>query len=432
MPPMNLSAKIDFIPKIFQMSQTTDNQILQGVQIKVRERIVLAIVLVLATFSAISCNSERASGGEIAATVNGKPIRMEEVERVVKSQLRGEEKKLSPLEIAQARLQALDLLIQREVLFQKAQKENLVPRDEEITAEINKRKTESGLSQEEFEKRLKEIDETEASLRESVKKELAIQKLNDKITGRIESPKESEIKAFFESNRELFKAKRGAQLAVIVIDPQKTSEQDTTTNQVEAQQKAKELGDRLLRGADFATVARENSEDPQTALRGGDWRYFTEEELKQAFGDAAADYIMNKMNVGDIIPQVIPFEGRYLIIKLQRRQEKDEDQTLDSPGVRQQITDLLVNARKQLLIQAYMAVAMDEARIENFLAKKVIENPNELSGARPMVAETPTPETTPSNTDTNSSPNTNANTSVNSKANVNSGGNTKGNSNVKK
>jgi parvulin-like peptidyl-prolyl isomerase len=421
MSPISLSAKVNFIPKIFQVSQMMNQKVNFH-----------AILIILAILLATSCNSEKTSSGEIAATVNGKAIKMEEVERLIRSQLRGEEKKLSQLEIAQARLQALDLLIQREVLYQKAQKENLVPKDEEITAEINKRKTESKLSQEEFEKMLKEANETEASLRESVMKELAIEKLNDKITGRIESPKESEIQAFFESNKELFKSKRGAQLAVIVIDPQKTSEQDTTTNQVEAQQKAKELGERLLRGADFATVARENSEDVQTALRGGDWRYFTEEELKQAFGNAIADYIMNKMNVGDIIPQIVPFEGKYLIVKLQRRQEKDEDQTLDSPGVRQQITDILVNTRKQLLLQAYMAVAMDEARIENFLAKKIIENPNELSGARPIVAETPTPEASQQISNTNAQiSNTNA-TNNSTKSNVNTKSNADSNTKSKR
>jgi parvulin-like peptidyl-prolyl isomerase len=421
MSPISLSAKVNFIPKIFQVSQMMNQKVNFH-----------AILIILAILLATSCSSEKTSSGEIAATVNGKAIKMEEVERLIRSQLRGEEKKLSQLEIAQARLQALDLLIQREVLYQKAQKENLVPKDEEITAEINKRKTESKLSQEEFEKMLKEANETEASLRESVMKELAIEKLNDKITGRIESPKESEIQAFFESNKELFKSKRGAQLAVIVIDPQKTSEQDTTTNQVEAQQKAKELGERLLRGADFATVARENSEDVQTALRGGDWRYFTEEELKQAFGNAIADYIMNKMNVGDIIPQIVPFEGKYLIVKLQRRQEKDEDQTLDSPGVRQQITDILVNTRKQLLLQAYMAVAMDEARIENFLAKKIIENPNELSGARPIVAETPTPEASQQISNTNAQiSNTNA-TNNSTKSNVNTKSNADSNTKSKR
>ena len=46
--------------------------------------------------------------------------------------------------------------------------------------------------------------------------------------------------------------------------------------------------------------------------------------------------------------------------------------------MRQQITDSLINARKQLLSQAYMAMAMDEAKIENLLAKQVVENPNEF------------------------------------------------------
>lgn len=384
-----------------------------------RKRITTAFLIGTVIF-AVGCGaSSEKAGGETAATVNGKPIKMEEVERLIKAQYRGEEKKLSELELAQVRLQALEELIKREVMFQKAQKENLVPSDDEVTAELNKRKTESGLSQEEFEKRLKEANETEASLRESIKKELAIQKLNDKITGKIESPKDSEIQKFFETNRELFKAKRGAQLGVIVIDPEKTSEQDTTTNLLEAQQKAKEVGERLLRGADFATVAQEVSEDPQTAFRGGDWRYFTESELKQTFGDAIADYIMNKMKVGEIIPQTIPLEGKLLIVKLQFRREKDEDQTLETPGVRQQIADFLVNARKQLLAQAYMVIAMNEAKIENFLAKKLVENPNELSGARPVAVESPTASPTPTaNANTASNVSNTSNVSSNSNKGV--------------
>jgi peptidyl-prolyl cis-trans isomerase C len=357
-----------------------------------------ATVLALAAIALSACgsgatgtggSSTSGGGGETAATVNGTAIRMEEVERVIKSQAQGQEGRLSPLELAQARLQVLDQLIQQEVMYQKAAKENTVPTDDEVTQQLNKLKQESGVSAEEFEKRLKEAGETEASLRESIKKQLAIQKLNEKITSKIEPPKDSEIEAFYNGNKESFKNKRGAQLGVIVIDPRKVDQNDTTTNEIEAQQKAKEIGDRLLRGADFATVARESSEDPQTRLRGGDWRYFSEDEMRQTFGAGFADYVMNKMQVGQLVPQAIPLEGRILIVKLQRKQERDEDRTLETPGVRQEITDYLINSRKQLLSQAYMAMAMDEAKIENQLAKQVVENPNNLSGARPAVPETP-------------------------------------------
>jgi hypothetical protein len=119
-------------------------------------------------------------------------------------------------------------------------------------------------------------------------------------------------------------------------------------------------------------------------------------------------------------------QGKYFIIKLQERSDKDEDLTLESPGVRQQVTDSLINARKQLLAASYQATAMNEAKIENFLAKKVVENPNELSGARPAGAATPTP----ANVNTNANTNVNADTNTNGNANVNANANARTNANA--
>jgi peptidyl-prolyl cis-trans isomerase SurA len=371
-------------------------------------------VLAIAALAFSGCGSTTgggpttSGGGDTAATVNGKAIKMEQVERVIKAQTQGQDSRLSPLELAQARLQVLDQLIQQEVMYQKAETEKTVPTDDKVTEELNKLKQQSGQSAEEFEKKMKEAGETEASLRDTIKKQLAIQELNTKITSKIEPPKDQEIVDFFNGNKEGFKNKRGAQLGVIVIDPRKVDQNDTTSNDIEAQQKAKEVGDRLLRGADFATVAREASEDPQTRLQGGDWRYFSEDEMRQTFGTGFAEFVMTKMQNGQIIPQTIPLEGRLLIVKLQRKQEQDEDRTLETPGVRQQIADLLINSRKQLLSQAYMAMSMDSAKIENLLAKQVVENPNNLSGARPASADTPAPSpTTAANANTNTA-NTNA------------------------
>lgn len=350
-----------------------------------------------------------ADPNETAATVNGKPIKMEEVERAIKQQAQGQENRLSPLELAAGRLQILQSLIEQEVMYQKAEAESTVPTDEEVNGEFNKRRTASGLSQEQFDAKMKEIGETEASARLSIKKALAIQKLNDKITGKIEPPKDNEIAQFYNNNPEAFKNKRGAQLGAIVIDPADSGQGDVTRNDLEAQAKAKEIGTRVMQGADFATVAREASEESNTRMQGGDWRYFTEEQMKQAFGDGFADAVMTKMQNGQIFPQLIPFEGRYLIVKLQRKQETDEDRTLETPGVRQEITDYLINSRKQLLAASYQAIAMNEAKIENFLAKKVVSNPNELSGARPAVA---------ANSNTNTTVNTNTAANASNASNV--------------
>jgi hypothetical protein len=65
------------------------------------------------------------------------------------------------------------------------------------------------------------------------------------------------------------------------------------------------------------------------------------------------------------------------MFKLQDRSEKDEAQTLESPGVRQQILETLINARKQLLTASYSAMAMGRSEGRKFLAKRVVENPNQ-------------------------------------------------------
>lgn len=345
---------------------------------------------------------------ETAATVNGKEIKLEEVERVLKQQTQGQQMNLSPLELAQARLQILEGLIQQEVMFQKAEKENVVPTEEEITAELNKRKTGSGLSAEQFDAKMKEIGETEASAREAIKKGLAIQKLTDKITGKIEIPKDKEIEDFYTGNKSAFVKKRGVKLAAIVVDPANSGEGDTTIDEASAVLAGNEIIRQLQQGGDFATIASEKSED-QSRFQRGELGYISEEEMKQSFPAQVAAQLMNpEFKVGSILPA--PVQGKFYIFKLQERNEKDEDLTLESPDVRKRVADELINARKQLLAASYQTIAMNEAKIENYLARKVVENPNELSGARPAP---------PANSATNS--NTNAavsNSNTNSNANV--------------
>lgn len=385
----------------------------------------LAALALFATFFA-GCGGPAPAGNsaggvdpnETAAKVNGKTITMEEVDRAVKQQAQGQEAKLSPLELAGARLQVLQSIIEQEVMFQKAEKEALVPNEEEVTGEINKRKTQSGLSVEEFDKQMTQAGLNEKSFRESIRKGLAIQKLVDKITARIETPKDKEITDFFNSNPEMFVKKRGVRLAAIVVDPADSGQGDVTRNANEAQQRVQEvLGKVSQPASDFAALAREYSEDG-SKLQGGDLGYISEDSLKQNFGEQIATAFMSPTFTVGRITNAIPLNGKAYIFKLQERIEKDENLTLESPEVRPQIQQMLVDNRKQLLAASYQAMAMNEAKIENFLAKKVVDNPNELSGARPAGSAS-----TPSNTNTaaansNTAPASNANAAANSNSNA--------------
>lgn len=400
----------------------------EGVKATVQNyRLTILTVFITALFSMLlsGCNPAASTNttttvtgvdpNETAATVNGKAIKLEEIERVLKQQAQGKEGNLSPLELAQARLQILENLIQQEVMFQKAEKEGTVPTDEDVTAEYNKRKTASGLSAEQFDAKMKEIGETDASARESIKEGLAIQKLIDKITGKIEAPKDREIEEFYNGNKAAFVKKKGVKLAAIVIDPSNSGQGDTTTSEQEAALRGNEIIKQLQQPAsDFAAIAREKSED-QSRLQGGDLGYVSEEELKQGFSPQLAATLMDpKFPIGQITGAQA--QGKYFIIKLQERSAADENLTLESPGIRQQVIDSLINARKQLLSQSYAAIAMNGAKIENLLAQKVVQNPNELSGARPANAAS-------ANINTNANPNAAANSNsanANSAANANS------------
>lgn len=343
----------------------------------------------------LACNRRTSGSGEgVAATVNGKDIMLSEVDRIISQQTGGQQAQLSPLELAAARLQVLDGLIQQEVLFQRAEKENLLPTEDEITQAINAEKLQRNLTEEEFQRMLRESGQTEQALRETVRKQLAIQKLQDKVIGKI-TISDREVEDFYNNNKQQFVNARGVGLANIVVDPQDNGYQDDAKNDAEAKLKIDEIYQRLKTGnADFATVARARSEDPSN-VRGGDIGFATEEQLKQAgFPADLINKFFNSMQVGDITPPVRFPNGRWYIFKLTDKRLQTENLTLDSPGVRDQIKNALINQRRTLLNAALLEVAMNEAKIVNHLARNMLNSPNNLSGIRPALAASPSPAAT--------------------------------------
>ncbi len=131
--------------------------------------------------------------------------------------------KLSPLELAQARLQVLEKLIQREVLFQRAEREKLLPTEDQIDGAINQQKQQSGMTSEDFEKALREQNISMETLREEARKDLAINNLQDKYNGKI-SINDKEVEDFYNNNRQQFVNARGVALAMIMVDPADNSQ----------------------------------------------------------------------------------------------------------------------------------------------------------------------------------------------------------------
>src|SRR5437773_7041655 len=104
------------------------------------------------------------------------------------------------------------------------------------------------------------------------------------------------------------------------------------------------------------------------------------------------------MKVGDYTQPVRFSSGKWYIFKLAEKRLQTENLTLESPGVRQQITQGLTNQRKQILNGALLEVAMNEAKIINNLAANMLNNPSNL-GLRPASeAATTSSQSTPAPT----------------------------------
>ncbi len=356
---------------------------------KLLTTIIVTAFLALVLSACASNGSPDGRDSMVAATVNGKNIMLAEVERTISQQSAGKQSQLSQLELAQARLQVLDSLVQREVLFQRAEREKLLPTEEQITAAINQQKQQSGMTDEDFQKSLSHQNMTMDSLREEARKDVAIKNLQDKYSGKI-SISDKEVEDFYNNNRQRFVNSRGVALAMIVVDPTDNSGQgiqNDAKSDAEAKVKIDNVYQQLKGGADFATVARAKSEDATSLTRGGDIGFASEEDLKQnGFPPELVARFFGPMQVGDLIEPVRFNSGKWYIFKLEEKRLQTENLTLESPGVRQQITQALVNQRKDILNTALLEVAMYEAKIVNSLAGNMLSNPSNL-GLRPASPE---------------------------------------------
>ena len=361
---------------------------------------VLAVTCLVAAglvLNGCSSSGTEAKDNTVAATVNGHNIMLNEVERAISQQTNGNPSSLNQLQMAQARLTVLDTLIQREVMFQRAEKEKLLPTDAQIDGFIATQKQNSGMTAEDFDKSLKEQNMSMETLRDEARKSLAISALQDKYSGKIDIS-DREVEEYYNANRQSFKNERGVSLAMIMVDPADNSasgiSNDDAKNETDAKVKIDNIYQQLQGKADFATVARARSEDINSLRAGGDVGFATEQALKENnFPPELIASFFGPMQVGDYTPPTRFGNGKWYIFKLAEKRLTTENLTLESPGLRQQITQALTNQRKQILNTALLETAMNEAKIVNHLAANMINNPSNL-GLRPAAAGAATSQPT--------------------------------------
>ena len=357
-----------------------------------RKILLHTLLFALAVFAAACGNSGSATGtggDDVAANVNGKKILIKDLDSVIAQQFRGQESQLSQLAQAAYRLQALDTMINEEVLFQRAAKEGINPTEDEVRQAVQQFKQGRSLTEEAFANELKQINQTEEQFRELAKRQLAVSKLYEKLSSQLKV-QDREVSEVYNENPKQFSLQPGVYLSDIVIDPNTNNTKFDAVGDTAAEQRIKEIQTRLKNGSDFATIARQLSEH-ESFKNSGDLGFLAKEQfagLPQMMGISASigDRFM-AMQEGDVTEPVKDQAGRWHIFKVTGKQTETRDRTLDE--VRKEINDAILAQRKQIADAALQARARDEAKIENFLAQRMLENPNSFGVLRPVPAAKP-------------------------------------------
>ncbi|MBI1737660.1 MAG: peptidylprolyl isomerase [Acidobacteria bacterium] len=336
-----------------------------------------------------ACRKESAPGPDVWATVNGKEIKRDEVEKYYRSRTNPEGQEPSQEEGLSLKLNIIDELINNEILLERAKKMGLEAGDGEVEDKFTEFK--SPYTEDEFQRQLKERGVSVDDLKRDLRRQLTIQKLiNREVVAKV-SITDQDVTDFYNQNRAQFNVVESQyRVSQIVITPRKDPQvrnrkNDDATTDAEARRKASALFAQIQEGADFATVAMDYSEDPSTSANGGDLGYIPESALNQT--DPALKKTLTSMKPGEVSPVVALRDG-YRILKLIAR-ESPGQRELSDPKVQQSIRDALRNRKEQLLRSAYLSVARDEASVRNFLAQQVLESAGKLPAAVP--AKQPAP-----------------------------------------
>lgn len=339
----------------------------------------ITLVLFCSLLIAACKSAEDKSTLEVAAKVGSREISLKQVDSTIKQQLdaNGAGAPLTPAELVAARLSVLDNLIQEEALFQKAEKENLGADDTKVNQEVQKRKQDAQLTEEQYQTQIKQAGLTEQDVREKIRRELAINALRERERTRVSAPTDSEIEKYFADRKAEFVAQRGTDISMIVVSPANNG------GEAGAEQKIKTIYDQLRNNSDFATVASQKSEDQASALKGGSLGFATEAQLRQTFPsrpDMPAKLMA--LNVGQYTEPVKDnLSGAWYIFKLNRKQEQPENLTLDR--VRADIINTITQQRQQVLLNALVLVTLSETTTKNYLAERIVQNPQTIVEMRP-------------------------------------------------
>jgi peptidyl-prolyl cis-trans isomerase SurA len=326
----------------------------------------------------LAAGCSKSPPANVAATINNRAITYAELDKTYQSQVGGTQENASEDQQMSQKLELLRSLIDNEIMLQRAERLGLMAVDGDVEAKFNELK--APYTKEEFERQLASRKMSVGELKTQIRKDLTIQKLfNKEITSHI-TITDADVANAYNANKGSFNfAEPQVHMAQIMVTPGVAPGSDPTVrnlkndkaqNEDQAKQKIQRLASRLKAGEDFASLAQNYSEDAASAPNGGDLGFVPESALEKA-NPELRKMVMSLPPGG--LSAVIHTQEGYRILKVISKEPAGQ-RDLSDPRVQQTIREALLNRKDQLLKAAYYEVQRNVSKVENFLARRIIEN----------------------------------------------------------
>jgi len=342
----------------------------------VRVTALLATAVTLAAL--LGCKSQ--VSGDVVAAVDGRKIFRSDIDKYYDNQVASAQQAPAGEQATILRLNILRQLIDDEMVMRRAEKLGLLATEEEVDRKLNEIK--SPYTQEEFDKRLQEKKITLEDFKRDIRRSITVDKvMNKEVSSKI-NVTDQDITDYFTAHKSEFNLiEPQYHLAQIFVtpapNPQVHNQNNKAQNEGEARKKIQMINNRLDSGDDFATLAMNYSEDPETSGNGGDLGTIPESSLRNT--DPGTRDLVMKLKPGQyssIITVINPATKQpagFRIVKLVSKEPAGQ-RDLSDPRVQQAIRSQLHDRREQLLKAAYYEVLRDSAKVENYYAKKVLDS----------------------------------------------------------
>lgn len=234
-----------------------------------------------------------------------------------------------------AKEKILDMLVDTKIQLKKAEEMGIKVTDEEVNTEIENAKKYFE-TEEKFNEFLKEQNMDLDYFKDSVRKDMIISKLREKMTENI-TVTDAEIKTYYDAHLNEFMQVKASHILL------------------ETKEEAQKMLERIKAGENFNELAKQNSKDPSAKDNGGDLGFFGHGDMVEPFEQAA--FALKPGQVSDIVETQYGFH----IIKV-------EDSKIDQfEDIKEQLKTTLLNDKINSEYEKMLEDMRTKANVQKFV-----------------------------------------------------------------